>query len=266
MNTDLDDIINKFQILGVTAQETKLYVALLESGNVNGYQLSKNAGIPSSKIYGLIDKMLKRGFIIATETRPQRYFPQDPDKVLDNLKNSFSASINTLQSSLKKYQKNDLDNGLLVWNVPTRQDIVKKAHEIIDAAEIDVFLAIWPEDLKSIQSALTRAQDRGVAITVVSYGNIKRNIGKVYQHRPSDYPSRERGERRFVLVVDNRQSIIANFCPKKVCGGLFTENTGLVQVFRDFVIHEIYLIQVEQKFPDQIAELVGRDWENLRLF
>jgi sugar-specific transcriptional regulator TrmB len=144
--------------------------------------------------------------------------------------------------------------------------VVKKAQEMIDQAKESIVIAVWPKDLKAIQTALKRAQEREVKITIVSYGVIKSKLGEVYQHRASDFPSRERGERRFVLTVDNERSLIANFGPQKSMGGLFTKNPGIVQLFRDFVIHEIYIILLERQFPDQIRDLVGINWEKARVF
>ena len=265
MKEKLEVVVREFQRLGVSVQETRAYLSLLQKDNISGYQLAKNAGVPSSKIYGVIEKLMERGFIVAADTRPLKYFPQDPDKVLKGLAEEYSSSIANLTSALRHFRNEGQGNGLLAWNVPNRQDVVRKAQEIIDRAAESIYLALWPKDLKPIRASLTKAAGRGVKINTVAYGKTSFDKGTIYRHRPSDYPFRERGERRFVLVVDNKRSIIANFGDQETSGGLHTENSGLVQLFRDFVIHEIYIIMVEETYPEEIRRLVGRNWEKVRV-
>ena len=53
-------IIHAFQRLGVATQEARAYLSLLEENGVSGYQLSKNAGIQSSKIYGILNRLMEK--------------------------------------------------------------------------------------------------------------------------------------------------------------------------------------------------------------
>ncbi len=258
-------MLREFQRLGVPAQEARAYLSLLKEDNITGYQLAKTAGVPSSKIYGIIEKLMERGFIVSTDTRPVRYFPMDREKVVDILRDDYSSSITALQSALKQFNNGSKSNGLLAWNIPRRQDVVRKSIEIINQAANSIYLAVWPKDLRPIRSSLIKAADRGVRINTVAYGKTNFDRGTIYFHRPSDYPFRERGERRFVLVADNSRSIIATFGSEEACGGLHTENSGLVQLFRDFLIHEIYIILIEKTYPEEISELVGKNWEKVRI-
>ncbi len=145
-----------------------------------------------------------------------------------------------------------------------RADVLRRAAEVLGQAGKSVFLAAWPKELRPVRPALAQAVARGVDLRLVAYGRSGFKGGQVYQHRPTDYPYRERRERRFVLVADNREAIIANFAQDGGGGGLRTNNPGLVQLFRDFVIHEIYIILLEKDFPE-IRQVVGDNWEKVRL-
>jgi hypothetical protein len=68
-----------------------------------------------------------------------------------------------------------------------------------------------------------------------------------------------------MLTTDDSKAVIASLGEIEADNGLWTENQGLVMLFRDFVIHEIYIIQIEQANPEKIEALGGRDWEKLRL-
>ena len=44
-------IVNRLQILGFSLYEARVYVGLLRHGPQNGNEVSKSAGLPSSKVY-----------------------------------------------------------------------------------------------------------------------------------------------------------------------------------------------------------------------
>ena len=265
MKQSTAELINEFRRFGVSAQEAKVYIALLQHEGVSGYQISKNAGIPSSKIYTILNILVERGFIVASDTRPVKYFPRPPVELLNELKDDLTSTITSLSAALQSFQNNKKPNGLLAWNITGRQDVLHKAKEIIETSEHRVFLATWAKELRPLRKVLTKAAARNVELHIVSYGPTNFNVGELYCHRPSDYPYRERKEHRFVLTTDDSKAIIANIGEVENDNGLWTENPGLVMLFRDFVIHEIYIIQIEQANPEEIKALAGRNWEKLRL-
>ena len=260
-----DRILAEFKRLGIPPQESRAYLSLLEEDDITGYQLSKNAGIHSSKIYAVLKRLLERGFIIAADTQPVKYFPCAPDDVLGKIRKGFDASVNALESALESISNRTKGNELIAWNATGRADIIRRSREIIDQSTENIFLAVWPKELRPIRSSLSEVVKRGVKLHVVAYGATNFNQGTVYFHRPSDYPFRERGERRFVLTSDNKKAVIANFGPDGSGNGLWTENNGLVMLFRDFIIHEIYIVKIEEAFPGEIKRCFGKDWEKARV-
>lgn len=250
--------------MGVSAQEAKAYISLLRLGPLTGYQLSKNAGINSSKIYGLLQRLIDRRFVVASDTQPVRYFPCTPEELLDSIKSDLGASIGSLESSLRAIAKKEKTDDLIAWNTTGRADVMRRAKHIIGQSHENIFLALWPKELPSLRSCLRESEKRGVKLHVVIYGSTSFRRGTVYFHRPSDYPYRERKERRFILTSDHNGALIANFGSNGEGNGLWTQNPGLVNVFRDFVIHEIYIIRIEAAFPEEIEKCFGKNWERIR--
>ncbi len=99
----------------------------------------------------------------------------------------------------------------------------------------------------------------------MSYGNTTFDRGTIYFHRPRIIPSESGGRRRFVLTSDSSKAVIASFGPEGDGNGIWTENQGLVNLFKDFVIHEIYIVKIEEAFPRQIQRAYGKDWERIRM-
>jgi sugar-specific transcriptional regulator TrmB len=265
MNNPKDKIIQEFLRMGISAQEVRAYISLLEQGYVTGYQLSKSAGIPSSKIYSVLNRMLDRGFVLAANTRPVRYVPKPPEELLAGIRDDFRASLDALENSLKSIRNGTGRNDNVAWNTTGRADVMRKARSMIDRSTERIYLAVWPQDLRPIRASLSEAVKRRVQLHHVSYGKTTFDRGTIYYHRPSDYPFRERRERRFVLISDSSKAVIASFGPEGDGNGIWTENPGLVNLFKDFVIHEIYIVKIEEAFPKEIRAAYGRDWERIRM-
>ncbi len=259
-------ILAKFDRLGVSKREARVYLSLLRYEGVSGYQLSKNVGIPTSKIYAILNQLVEHGLAVPTESQPVKYFPCPPEELLGNLKKDIASAFDSLAMGLKSIQDSRNPNEALVWNIAGYQDVIKKAKEIITASRKNIFMASWAKEVRRLKPSLNQAADRGVELRIVAYGPINFDKGKVFPHRPSDYPFRERGDRRLIVAADSHKATIANINEKSLTSGLWTENRGLVTLFRDFVIHEIYISEIERGLPEQIRTLVGRDWEKLRIF
>ncbi len=264
MESITDKLLIDFQKLGLSHQEATAYISLLKKDNVTGYELSKNARIHTSKVYGILSKLLKKDLVIAVDTHPVKYFPRPPREVLAKVRRDFDDALDNLKASLEEVHANSATSELVAWNVTGSVDIIRKAKDLINETEKRLYLAAWGEEFSSIRRAARRAEQRGVKVNSVAYGTTNFNVGKIYSHRPSDYPFRERGERRFVLVSDEKKALISSFKDRVLSGALWTENSGLVQLIRDFIIHEIYIIKIEEAFPEHIHSAFGYNWEKIR--
>ena len=53
-----ESTINLLNKTGLTDGEAKVYLALLQNGGSSGYEASKQAGVPRSKIYNLLESLV----------------------------------------------------------------------------------------------------------------------------------------------------------------------------------------------------------------
>ncbi|HBG2813916.1 TPA: helix-turn-helix domain-containing protein, partial [Clostridioides difficile] len=54
----MDNIINELQNIGFTKYESQIYISLLKESPLTGYEISKLSGVPQSKVYENITKLL----------------------------------------------------------------------------------------------------------------------------------------------------------------------------------------------------------------
>jgi sugar-specific transcriptional regulator TrmB len=261
----VDPLLPSFTKLGLTTFEARAYLSLLRKGNVTGYELSKLSGIPSSKIYSVLNHLVLRNLVIPLESHPVRYLPRRPEEMIEVLAREFGETFSYLKKNLgKDYARPDREE-IVARNILDRKEIFRKTRDLVQDTKHTLYLALWKEEWRSIRAAIQKAHQRGVKIYVVAYGPVPVRTGKVYQHAPSDLPFRERRERRFVLVSDDRRALFANFSRDDSEKAVWTENRGLVLLVRDFIIHEIYIVRIREAFPREIARAFGANWEKIRL-
>lgn len=76
----LDKILSE---LGLSQKETKIYLAVLESGEAPLTQIAKNTAIPRTSCYGLIENLIEKGFVTyMVKRRKKYYFAENPDHLL----------------------------------------------------------------------------------------------------------------------------------------------------------------------------------------
>lgn len=80
------EIAEILERIGLTKGESKVYLALLGVGTSTTGPIIDKSGISASKVYGILDKLVKKGlvsYIIKEKTR--MYVAQDPDRIIDFL-------------------------------------------------------------------------------------------------------------------------------------------------------------------------------------
>jgi len=102
--------------IGLTDSEIKVYLALLELGSSKKGPIVKRAGITSSKIYEVIDKLIERGLASYVVKDKVKYFnAAPPSRIKDYLKEK--------EAKLKE-QENELDK--LLPSLELKQKLKEK--------------------------------------------------------------------------------------------------------------------------------------------
>ena len=92
-------IIERMQALGFSQYEAKVYLALLQQPNVTGYELAKNSGVPASKIYAILNKLISKEVVQAIDSEPKKYVPQPPDEILSRMRGDFLETVDLVAES-----------------------------------------------------------------------------------------------------------------------------------------------------------------------
>ncbi|MHB2152910.1 TrmB family transcriptional regulator [Calditrichota bacterium GD2] len=245
------DLLKHLKLLGFTVYEAKAYIALLKQANSTGYEIARLSGIPASKIYEVLNKLQDREVIMALGSDPKRYIPFPPDEILKKLKADYLHSIEFLQEKLAEIYEKDGYDQHYIWNISGDENIFRKLRELISSAESEIYISIWAEELAALHESLEEKEREGVKIFLVLFGNSTYRLKRTFHHGREHEIRQERRARRLAVVVDSASMMIINFKDEGLTTAAYTLNRGMVLLTKDYIIHDIYTIKMQEKFGDE---------------
>jgi sugar-specific transcriptional regulator TrmB len=251
----MKSILQHLQTLNFTQYESMAYLALLQQGQVTGYELAKNSGIPASKIYAVLNKLLEKEVVLALDSDPVRYTPIPPDDIIGRLQGNYQRAFDALSKGLNKIYISTAADDQYIWNLSGRQEIMRRISEFIKQAQKSIYLSVWDEELTDFRESLRDAHQRAVQISVVHYGHEFLGLGREYRHGREHQIRQQRGARRIALEIDDNKVILAHFLENGDSHALWTMNKGFVLLAKDYIIHDIYTIRIAEKFGDAVIDI-----------
>jgi sugar-specific transcriptional regulator TrmB len=92
--------------MGLNEYQSSALAYLLFLGETKATTLSKISKVPSARIYGVLDKLIKMGLVSIRPGRPALYDPRPPEDIASSL---VSLSMEELKQNLKILEKNAED-------------------------------------------------------------------------------------------------------------------------------------------------------------
>src|SRR5512142_295755 len=166
--------------LGFSTYEARAYIGLLRQNPITGYQLSKLSGVPRSRIYETLERLVAKGYAVALQTEPAEYSPLTAHELVAHLQEQFDGTLSTLEAELRKVSTAQATESM--WNLRGREDILRRARRMIAQAEESVYLVGWGATIQELQPELEAADQRGIRIVLITCGENTFEVGKHYQH------------------------------------------------------------------------------------
>ena len=109
--------------IGLSTNETKVYIALLDNGESTTGEILDNANLQTGKIYEILNSLKNKGMVsIIIKNGVKHFSPADPQRVLDY--------IHEKQKNIEK-QKTDFESIL--------PQIMGKIHQMKESIHIEIF-------------------------------------------------------------------------------------------------------------------------------
>ena len=236
--------------LGMSTYEAKAYLALVTAGGpLNGYEVAKSSGVPRSTVYETLAKLVARGaaFEARTSQDTTSYLPLPPNALLNRMSHDFEESLQALRAELPSLAAPRQAH--LIHNVNGYDALLNRSGDIIRESRRELFVSIWPQEVEVLGPALRQAEERGVDVTMLVFGEEPQPIGHTYRHRfsPPDFVLDYLGYRLFVVAGANRQSVIGGLADGEGWG-IYTDNPAVVLLSIEYVRHDIAMQLLGERF------------------
>lgn len=248
--------------LGLSEYEAKAYTTLLRENPLTAYEISKNSGIPSSKIYEVVKRLESRQMVQSVHRERSRMFiPTSPDEFVESFKAAMENNLHNVKAELKNF-KVGTDTSY-TWHIKDYDGLISKAKRMLDTSQQTILLSLWPAEIEALAKSISDAENRSVKIAIVHYGATKIKLGQLYRHPVEDTIYAQKGVRGFSLVADSKEVLMGKI------KGLETEaiwsmNEGFVIKAEDFIRHDIYVMKIVGRFAPLLREKFGMRYEKLR--
>jgi len=253
----MKDIVEELKKLGLNSYESKVYIALLKKYPATGYEVSQLADIPQSRAYDALKSLAGENIVIADNEKPQKYIPIPPKELTRRFKRSITSTIDYLDKKLP--QVGD-DYNEPLHNIGTYEDIIKKIREIIKSTKYSLYLEIWEEEYKLFEKDIKEAYDRDIDIKIVGYGDLKTKYGLLYSHDGGRELEMSAKSRLIYVLSDSEECLFGRVSK----GVTWTKNRDVAFLLKEFIVHDMYLLDVGLNFPEQLKYFYGAGFKRLK--
>ncbi len=246
----------KQDTLGFSQSELKTYMTLLSHSPANGSQLSRFSGIPRANIYAILNSLKTKG--VVGEIEEGIYTPLPSDEFLKRLKNKANSEIETLEKQFEAVSSEPYSE--YIWTIKGYEKVLNKAIEIINVAEKELYVLLYPEEAQHLDPHLKKAEERGVKIKYISMGvpQVKFDIQVVH---PGFVVVEQSHEGRVIDIVKDKTEILVGLFEKDREDESpinWARHHWFVMALRETIRHDFYHYLVH-KMLDQGLELDDND-------
>lgn len=154
------------EYVGLSEYEAKAYVFLIKAGPSKPIEISRLCGIPRTKVYSALKKLMHKGFV---HQIPSDYFlfaPVSPADCVEGYLKAFSERVQDFQwvmsflkAEFEKISKKRDPQLVKAWVIIGRERILQKLREMLSLAEKNIDILLSSESLILILQKFNRLID-----------------------------------------------------------------------------------------------------------
>ena len=129
-------------------------------------------------------------------------------------------------------------------------------------------MEVWSQDFKIFEQELLNAYNRNVEIRIVGYDNFSSRFGMVFQHAFAKDIEMSLGGRMIIIAADEAEGIVGKISSftneTSDLNIIYTQNKSIVFIIKEFIVHDMYLIDVEENLVEQMKYIYGKGFKRLK--
>ena len=250
-------VIQAIENLGLSNYEAKAYFALLSESPLTGYKVSKISGVPRSRIYETIEKLMAKGLALSQEGDTTLLRPVRLESFLKKKEKESMKNINFLKEILPQLKKPMEVQG--IWTISGRDQIFETISHAISQANSHIYLVSFVNDIQFYRDALSEAEKRQVSVFGIYCGEQTFKLGNLYPHQGNPCTSC----RDISVSIESKQALVGYTFPSDNAKIAVTKNPGIIHVAEEYIKHEIFLSQLFKKFDKVPSEELNAIYQEI---
>lgn len=233
--------------LGLSEYEARVYVSLVTEGASEARKLSIRCGVPRTKVYATLKKLMERGLVFELPGDPRKFAPSSPaeafeqyllhskeetsDRVISLVESDKTVSL--LEEAFEKTQSTIEPQKEEVWIVQGRAEVLRKMRELLIRAKKSVAVVTTEDGFvwfyKTFNKLLDKLFENGVNLQIGTpinshNGNLARELSYICKVKHVDF-----GSPLLYLCVDDQDFFLAKLNPTNL--GVFCYSSTLCNLF-----------------------------------
>jgi Cd2+/Zn2+-exporting ATPase len=252
----MNELQDDLTAIGFTEYEARVYLALLRRHPANGYQISKESGVPRSMVYEALGRLRGRGAVLeSAEERATLYRPLAPGLLLERHQGDHERLVGRLRAGLDELYRPAADDR--VWSIHGRPAALAYAAEMIRAARRPLYLVLSDDDLAILRPEVLAACERGVESYALLTGELELGCGRSARHPPLESELQEL-EGALLVAVEGGELLIAGPAGPPAGARAAAGSRATVTAVRDLVFIARQFVWMEL-FTQRIYGRLGAD-------
>lgn len=242
-------LIEEMKQLGLNQYEAKAYLKLLEEWPVNGYTLSKNSGVPRSRIYEVLNGLIKKQLVFEKNIENGMiYYPLEPDLLVKKLKKNYENIIDHVEKETTQLfvkSKEQYESKVITG----RKNIFDFIEILLDKAHKRIDISIWEEEYADLEQSFEDAIKRGVKIKGIYFG-YDNKLKDVLTHRRLETYLEEKEERYIILIIDQREAVTGIISRDEESQVTWTNDYGVIDIMEDYIVHDLMINEYSRSLSE----------------
>ncbi len=230
-------LISRLNKFGLSANESKAYIALLVLNESKASDIARSAHVPRNKIYEIMDSLHKKGFVEIVPERVTRFRAVNFETALDFMIEGWHNKVENMKKTkaeLSKHlaslpvQKKGERGEFVVYKA--KKIIYKKLEEMIGSAEKSITLMINSSDLMRLRP-LAKSASKKIEIRILSpitaeNKDISRKWSEFTEHRHYETQTQIK-----LAIIDDREMLIFQTNEPM---GLYSKDKQFIAMLKNF--------------------------------
>ncbi|MEP6775937.1 MAG: helix-turn-helix domain-containing protein [Chloroflexota bacterium] len=252
----MKDTAQLLQRLGFGDYEARAYTALLQRSPMTGYEIAKLSRIPRANVYDILPRLEEHGAVVRVDSPSgTKYAAVPPSELMPRLADRFNDDLAAAEEALAGVGTTPVEE--YAWNIESPRSVMDHARTLIDSADKELLVAVWPQEAIALESNMTQAQDRGVGITTLCLAACPQECGRCRGRIHRYHISPEDVSRSLVVAADAKEMLAGEIKVDNTAGAVRTTQQMLVELAGLYVRNSVALATLVSDLGDRMPGLLS---------